>query len=113
MRGRQIRDARKLQVQVAKRIEKMTDAEISALKPSEVVMMLRAAAEIERRAREVSPVEQDEYGSGEVPTFHIHFTPTKPEGFVSCRLATGEAGYIPHHRVEEFLAENPGAIAIR
>ncbi len=113
MRSRQIRDAQKLQGQVARRMKTMTDAEISRLKPAEVVMMLKAASEIERKAREVSPVEQENDEVVEVPTFNINFFPAKPVGFVAVRLADGVAGYIPAHRVDEFLAEYPGAVAIR
>jgi hypothetical protein len=113
MRGRQIRDAQRLQGQVAKRIDSMTDSEISKLKPSEMVMMLRAAAEIERNARAVPQDEQNLSEREDAPTFIINFIPQRPAGMVSVRLATGEAGYIPEHRVDEFLADYPGAVAIR
>jgi hypothetical protein len=60
--------------------------------------------------------ESAEQGSGpervDVPTFTIRFIPSRPEGMVGCRLATGEIGYIPRARVAEFQAAYPDAVVI-
>jgi hypothetical protein len=47
-----------------------------------------------------------------VPTFHIQSVESRPDGMVSVRLATGEAGYIPIARLEEFKQDYPDAIVI-
>lgn len=43
----------------------------------------------------------------------INFIPGCPPGSVFARLADGSAGYIPSQRVDEFLVDNPGSVAIQ
>jgi DNA-binding transcriptional regulator YiaG len=113
MRRRLAQQAMNLQHRAGTRIKDMTPSEIARLTPAQVVSFLRAAAEIETKARTVSDSELGQSERDDAPTFNINFIPSRPEGMTAVRMRTGEAGYIPSERVDEFLAEFPDAVAVR
>lgn len=113
MRARQAAQGINMQIRAAVRVKNMTEDEMKRLKPSEIVALARAGAEMEARARAIPASELAAAERDDAPTFSIRFLPGKPEGMVSVRLQSGEAGYIPTDRVEEFLAEYPNAVVIQ
>ena len=110
MRQRMINQALAMQARAQMRILKMTDDEVAALKPTEIVALMRASADLERRAREV---DEDEVGfeAEMMPNFEIQII-SPGEGMVGVQLADGRCGYIPRDQVDRFREENPTAIVI-
>ena len=113
MRQRLSQQAMNMQLRAATRIHNMTDAEIRALTPAQTVAFLRCSSEVEMKARNIPESEIDAAERDDAPTFNINFIPSRPEGMTAVRMRTGEAGYIPSERVDEFLAEFPDAVAVR
>jgi hypothetical protein len=109
MRSRMVNQALSLQARAQARILKMSDTEIAALRPNEVVALMRAGSDIERRARDIDPNELG-FAPDIQPKFEI--TVIRPGGMVGVQLADGRSGYIPHDSVERFRRENPDAVVI-
>lgn|SRR5882757_3872790 len=112
MRERHIKQAMNMQIQAAKRINSMTDEEIKSLKPSDVVAIARLGAEMEMKARSVSPEEVAGAERDDAPVFQIHFTPVTPADMLPVQL--GEyRGFIPKDQRERFMADHPGGVVIQ
>jgi hypothetical protein len=110
MRARLITQATNIQARAANRILNMSEAEINRLKPSEVVAMIRVAADIEMKARTIPSSELEETEDRVfAPIFTIEFIPTVTPDMVTARLSDGSLGYITRSAREAFLADNPGA----
>jgi hypothetical protein len=109
MRSRLVNQALSLQARAQARILRMSDTEIAALRPNEVVALMRAGSDIERRARDINP---DELGFAPdiQPKFEISVI--RPGGMVGVQLADGRRGYIPPEAVPRFREENPDAVVI-
>jgi hypothetical protein len=110
MRQRMVNQALAMQARAQSRILKMTEDEVAALKPSEIVALMRASSDMERRAREV---DDDELGfqADLTPNFEIQVI-SPADNMVGVQLADGRCGYIPSEQVDRFRAENPSAIVI-
>jgi hypothetical protein len=113
MRKRLAVQAQNLQHLAYQRVQQMTPKEIAELSPAQFVALFKVGAEYEMKAREI-PQEEIEAGERDnVPTIHVHFIPTRPAGYTAVRLGTGQGGYIPDGRVDEFRAKYPDAVIIR
>jgi hypothetical protein len=110
MRQRMVTQALAMQARAQTRILKMTDAEVNALKPSEIVALMRASADMERRARDVDDDEMG-FAAESLPNFEIQVI-SPGEGMVGVQLPDGRCGYIPKEQVERFRSENPSAVVI-
>jgi hypothetical protein len=111
MRKRFVTISKNIQVRVQQRIELMQQADIAKLKPSELVGMFRAAAQIEAIARDI-PTSELEGKANIQPIFIIDFTPSKPPNMIHVRTADGRDGFIPPGAKEKFLADFPDATVI-
>lgn len=112
MRERHARQAMNMQRQAAVKIAKMTDAEIAAMPVRDAVALFRAASKVENDSRNIPESDLDADARTTAPTFNIGFIPSLPEGMVSVRLASGEAGYIAMERVDDFKRDYPDAVVI-
>lgn len=113
MRQRLTSHAISMQLRAASVIQDMTPDDLRRLTPAQIVAFFKAGADVEMKARAIPVGELEADVRAAVPTFTISFIPSKPDGMVSVRLSTGEAGCIPAERVDEFLADNVGSVAIR
>lgn len=77
--------------------------------PATAAYIMRMSIEMEVRARSIDKSDLDEVDMYDAPTIQINFTPAVPEGMVIVRMETGEAGYIPRERIEEFQRDYPEA----
>jgi hypothetical protein len=77
----------------------LTDADISRLKPAEVVMMLKTTFEIERKARERFPAEQEKDVEGCSPNLQYQLYPGMPFRFPR---PMGRPRTIPSRSVDDF-----------
>jgi hypothetical protein len=110
MRERQTVLAMQLASRAQQRILRMTETEINTMRPSDIVALMRAAAEIERKAREIP---EDELGSVSpdlAPSFVVQVI--RPgRGMVAVQL-DGRYGYIPEDQVERFKRDHPSGVVI-
>lgn len=112
MRERIATQAVNMQHRVAKRILSMSDAEIAKLTPRECAALFNAARKAEMDARDIPEDQRGLSDVDQVPRFNVNFIVSKPDGMVSVRLATGEAGYIPKESIDQFKEEYPDAMVI-
>jgi hypothetical protein len=112
MRERIATQAVNMQHRVAKRVLSMTEAEIAKLSPRECVALFNAARRAEMDARDIPEDQRGFSETDQVPRFNVNFIISKPDGMVSVRLATGEAGYIPKESIDQFKEEYPDAMVI-
>lgn len=111
MRERMTVLAMQMQSRAQNRILRMTEAEINEMRPADVVAIMRAAADIERKAREISEDEMNTILPEFVPKFEVQvIRPGK--GMIGVQLGDGRYGYIPEQTVERFRRDHPGAVVI-
>jgi hypothetical protein len=111
MRERMTMLAMQMQARAQNRILKMTEKEISEMRPVDVVALMRVAADIERKAREIPDEEMDSILPEFVPKFEIQvIRPGKK--MVGVQMGDGRYGYIPEEQVERFRRDNPDAVVI-
>jgi hypothetical protein len=68
MRNRMVAQAIKMQTLCADRLANMTEEEVRALTPGQVVALFRAGTDAERKAREIDPDELEGDRTGDVPS---------------------------------------------
>jgi hypothetical protein len=111
MRERMTVLAMQMQSRAQGRILKMTEKEIARMRPIDVVAIMRAAADIERKARAIPEDEMGNILPEFVPRFEIQvIRPGKK--MVGVQMGDGRYGYIPEEQIERFRRDNPDAVVI-
>jgi hypothetical protein len=111
MRERMTVLAMQMQSRAQNRILKMSEQEIKSMRPADVVAIMRAAADIERKARSIPDEEMDHILPEFVPRFEIQVI--RPgRKMVGVQMGDGRYGYIPEENVERFRKDNPTAVII-
>jgi hypothetical protein len=109
MRQRMVNQALGMQARAQSRILKMTDDDIASLRPSEVIALMRVAADMERKARDIPEAQFMMFDK--MPTFEIQVI--RPGlGMVGVQLEDGRYGYIPERNVERFRVDHPEATVV-
>jgi hypothetical protein len=109
MRKRMVNQALGMQARAQQRIIKMTDEEIGQLKPTEILGLMRVAADMERKARDIP---EDQFAFAEVPSFEIQVIHPAGQGMVGVQMQDGRVGYIPLRRVDDFRRDYPDALVL-
>jgi hypothetical protein len=109
MRQRMVNQALSLQARAHNRIVNMTPEEIGQLKPTEIVALMRAGSDIERRARDIG-TDDTGFAPDVLPKFEV--VVLRPGGMIPVQFADGECGYIPQDQIERFRRDNPDAVVI-
>lgn len=111
MRERMTVLAMQMQSRAQNRILKMSEKEINEMRPHDVVSIMRAAAEIERKARTIPEGEMDSILPEFIPRFEVQVI--KPGvRMVGVQMGDGRYGYIPPESVERFRKDHPNAVVI-
>lgn len=111
MRERQTILAMQMQSRAQNRILKMTDGEIGRMRPVDVVALMRASADIERRARAIPDDEMNTMLPEFVPKFEVQII-SPGNKMVAVQLGDGRYGYIPQDQVTRFRRDFPDAVVI-
>ena len=101
MRERMTVLAMQIQSRAQGRILRMTEAEINAMRPEAAVTIMRAAADIERRAREISDEEMDTILPEFVPKFDVQLIQPGAK-MIGVQMGDGRFGYIPEEQIDRF-----------
>jgi hypothetical protein len=109
MRKRMVNQALGMQARAQQRIIKMSDEEIAELKPTEILGLMRVAADMERKARDIP---EDQFAFADMPVFQIQVIQPGGEGMVGVQLADGRVGYIARSHVDEFRNDYPDALVL-
>lgn len=112
MRARLINQAQNMQLKAASRVANMSEADIRALSPAQVVAFFRAAADAEVKARSIPDVEMEGAERDTAPTFVIQVLRGADTGQIGVRLPDGTAGYIAGSELERFKADYPEAVVL-
>jgi hypothetical protein len=111
MRERMTILAIQMQSRAQNRILKMTETEINQMRPIDVVAIMRAAADIERKARAIPDEEMDSILPEFVPRFDVQIiNPGRDK--VGVQMGDGRYGYILASEVERFRRDHPEAVVI-
>jgi hypothetical protein len=109
MRQRMVNQSLGMQARAQSRILKMTDDDIASLKPGEVIQLMRVAADMERKARDIPEAQFMMFDK--MPTFEVQVI--RPGiGMVGVQLEDGRYGYIPEKAMEQFRTDHPGAVIV-
>jgi hypothetical protein len=111
MRERMTVLAMQMQSRAQNRILKMSEQEINAMRPADVVAIMRAAADIERKARSIPDDEMDAILPEFVPRFDVQVIRPGVK-MVGVQMGDGRYGYIPEEQVERFRKDHPSAVVI-
>ena len=111
MRERMTVLAMQIQSRAQGRILRMTEQEINEMRPLEAVGIMRAASDIERRAREISDEEMDTILPEFVPKFEIQFI-QPGKHMIGVQMGDGRYGYIPEDQIDRFRKDHPAAVVI-
>jgi hypothetical protein len=111
MRERMTVLAMQMQSRAQNRILKMSEQEINAMRPADVVAIMRAAADIERKARSIPDEEMDSILPEFVPRFDVQVIEPGVK-MVGVQMGDGRYGYIPEEQVERFRKDHPSAVVI-